>query len=113
MFVFLFVLLHHQGYLSLDKKSWKSPLVLVYIKHSKQKTHCSKSSFFCPKIQLGFPEKIVDFFGQKTRENVVVLDFLFLPVDNFILTRKLSKKIGVKTRENVRVLSKLNFWRKK
>ena len=25
---------------------------------------------FCPKIQLWFPEKIVDFFGWKTRENV-------------------------------------------
>ena len=30
---------------------------------------------FCPKIQLWFPEKIVDFLGWKTRENVVVLDF--------------------------------------
>ena len=29
----------------------------------------------CPKIQLWFPEKIVDLFGWKTRENVVVLDF--------------------------------------
>ena len=33
---------------------------------------------FCPKIQLWFPEKIVDFFGWKTRENVVVLDSLAL-----------------------------------
>ena len=46
---------------------------------------------FCPKIQLWFPEKIVDFFGWKTRENVVVLDFL--AVDNFDFTRKIVKKI--------------------
>ena len=45
---------------------------------------------FCPKIQLWFPEKIVDFFGWKTRENVVVLDFLAL--DNFDFTRKIVKK---------------------
>ena len=45
---------------------------------------------FCPKIQLWFPEKIVDFLGWKTRENVVVLDFL--AVDNFDLTRKIVKK---------------------
>ena len=45
---------------------------------------------FCPKIQLWFPEKIVDFFGWKTRENVVVLDFL--AVDNFDFTRKIVKK---------------------
>ena len=46
---------------------------------------------FCPKIQLWFPEKIVDFFRWKTRENVVVLDFL--AVDNFDFTRKIVKKI--------------------
>ena len=45
---------------------------------------------FCPKIQLWFPEKIVDFFRWKTRENVVVLDFL--AVDNFDFTRKIVKK---------------------
>ena len=61
---------------------------------------------FCPKIQLWFPEKIVDFFVWKTLENVAVLDFL--AVDNFDFTRK----IGWKTRENVSVLSKLNFWTK-
>ena len=61
---------------------------------------------FCPKIQLWFPEKIVDFFGWKTRENVLVLDFL--AVDNFDFTRKIvKKKIGWKTRG---VLTKLNFW---
>ena len=46
---------------------------------------------FCPKIQLWFPEKIVIFFGWKTRENVVVLDFL--AVGNFDFTRKIVKKI--------------------
>ena len=41
---------------------------------------------------LWFHEKIVDFFGgRKTRENVVVLDFL--AVDNFDFTRKNVKKI--------------------
>ena len=45
---------------------------------------------FCPKIQLWFPEKIGDLFGWKTRENVVVLDFL--AVDNFDFTRKIGKK---------------------
>ena len=45
---------------------------------------------FCPKIQLWFPEKIVDLFGWKTRENVVILDFL--AVDNFDFTRKIVKK---------------------
>ena len=48
--------------------------------------------------------------GWKTRENVVVLDFL--AVYNFDFTRKIVKKIGWKTRENVGVLSKLNFWTK-
>ena len=44
----------------------------------------------CPKIQLWFPEKIVEFLGWKTRENVVVLGFL--AVDNFDFTRKIVKK---------------------
>ena len=47
------------------------------------------------------------FFGWKTCENVVVLDFL--AVDNFDFTRKIVKKIGCKTRENVGVLSKFEF----
>ena len=64
-----------------------------------------------PKVQLWFPERIVDFLGWKTCENVVVLDFL--AVDNFDFTRKIvKKKFGWKTRENVGVLSKLNFWTK-
>ena len=58
---------------------------------------------FCPKIQLWFPEKSVDFYGWKTRENVVVL--YFLAVDNLSFTRKIVKKIEWKTRENVGVLS--------
>ena len=64
---------------------------------------------FCPKIQLWFPEKIVDFFfGWKTRENVVVLDFL--GVDNFDFTRKIViKKLGEKAREDFGDMSKLNF----
>ena len=44
--------------------------------------HCSKSSFFVQKFNFDFP--------RKTRENVVVLDFL--AVDNFDFTRKIVKK---------------------
>ena len=58
------------------------------------------------------------FFGWKTRENVVVLDFL--AVDNFDFTGKIVDFFGVKNRENVVVLDyvaveklvKLNFWTK-
>ena len=50
---------------------------------------------FCPKIQLWFHEKIVNFLGWKNRENVGVLDVL--AVDNFDFTRKIvKKKIGEK-----------------
>ena len=60
--------------------------------------HCSKSSFFVQKFNFDFPRKLSIFFGWKTRENVVVLDFL--AVDNFDFTRKIvKKKIGWKTRE--------------
>ena len=60
---------------------------------------------FCPKNQLWLSEEIVDFFGGwKTREIVVVLDFLAF--DNFDFTRKIvKKKFGWKTCENVGVLS--------
>ena len=61
---------------------------------------------FCPKIQLWFPEKIVDFFWWKTRENVVVL--VFLAVDNFDFTRKIVKKIvGEKL---VKLLGFCQYW---
>ena len=50
-------------------------------------THCSKSSFLVHKFNFDFPRK--SFFGWKTRENVVVLDFL--AVDNFHFTRKIVK----------------------
>ena len=46
---------------------------------------------FCPKIQLLISRENCRFFGWKTRENVVVLDFL--AVDNFDFTRKIVKKI--------------------
>ena len=66
-----------------------------------------KTFIFCPKIQLWFPEKIVDFSGWKTRENVVGLDFL--ADENFDFTRKIVKKnLG----EDVGILSKLNLWTK-
>ena len=87
--------------------------------------HCSKSSFFVQKFNFDFPRKLSIFWGEKTRENVVVLDFL--AVDNFDFTRKIIKKnlgeklvklLGICTfqllttlisRENCKVLSKLNF----
>ena len=56
--------------------------------------HTVRNLHFLSKIQLWFSEKIVDFLGWKTRENVVVLDFL--AVDNFDFTRKIVKKIWVK-----------------
>ena len=46
---------------------------------------------FCTKIQLWFLEQIVDFFGWKIHENVVVLDFW--AVDNFDFTRKIVENI--------------------
>ena len=55
-------------------------------------THCSKSSFFVQKSNFDFPRKLSIFWGgEKTRENVVVLDFL--AVDNFDFMRKIVKKI--------------------
>ena len=52
--------------------------------------HCSKSSFFVQRFNFDFPRKLSIFLGWKTRENVVVLDFL--AVDNFDFTRKIVKK---------------------
>ena len=41
-----------------------SQCILKLLNYSIPSTHCSKSwFFFCPKIQLRFPEKIVDLFG--------------------------------------------------
>ena len=66
---------------------------------------------FCPKIQLWYSEKIVILLGWKTRENVVVLDFLV--VDNFDFTGKIVKKfLGEKLVKMLCFLSKLNFWTK-
>ena len=56
------------------------------IRHS----HCSKSSFFVQNFNFDSLRKLSIFFGWKTRENVVVLDFL--AVDNFDFTRKILKK---------------------
>ena len=53
--------------------------------------HCSKSSFFVQKFNFDFPRKLSIFLSGKTRENVVVLDFL--AVDNFDFTRKIVKNI--------------------
>ena len=55
---------------------------------------------------------MVEFFGGKTRENGVVLDYL--AVDIFDFTRKIVKKVlGEKLMKILGfVLSKLNFWTK-
>ena len=75
-----------------DDQSWRS-LHPIEVSISNVLQNLAKA--FCPKIQLWFPEKIVDLFVWKTRENVVVLDFL--AVDNFDFTRKIvKKKIGEK-----------------
>jgi len=67
--------------------------------------------FLSKKFNFDNPRKLSNFFGVKTRENLVVLDIL--AVDNFDFTRKIVKKnFGKKNRENVGVLSKLNFWTK-
>ena len=55
-----------------------------------ESAHCSKSSFFVQKFNFDFFKKLSIFFGWKTRENVVILDFL--AVDNFYFTRKIVKK---------------------
>ena len=73
--------------------------------------HCSKSSFFVQIFNFDLTRKLSTFLGWKSREKVVVLDFL--AVDNFDFTRKIVKNIlGEKTRENVGVSSKLTFWTK-
>ena len=46
---------------------------------------------FVQKFNFDFPRKLPIFLGWKTRENVMVLDFL--AVDNFDFTRKIVKNI--------------------
>ena len=66
---------------------------------------------FCPKLQLSFPKKIIDFFlGEKLVKLWWFWTFWLLTT--LISREKLSKKFWVKTRENVGGLSKLNFWTK-
>ena len=58
--------------------------------------------FLCKKFNFDNSTKMSNFFGVKTRENLVVLDIL--AVDNFDFTRKIVDFFGWKTRENVVVL---------
>ena len=51
--------------------------------------HTARNLHFLSKNST-FPRKLSIFWGRKTRENVVVLDFL--AVDNFDFTRKIVKK---------------------
>ena len=75
--------------------------------------HCSKSSFFCRKIQLWIPEKIVDFFWLKNSWKCWGFGLfscwqLWFHEKNCqkILAEKFMKMLGVF------FLSKLNFWTK-
>ena len=69
-------------------KSYQFHLILFHKRHPT--ILLFEIFIFCPKSQLWFPEKIVDFLGWKTREIVVVFDFL--SVDSFDFTRKIVKK---------------------
>ena len=72
-------------------------------------SHYSKSQIFVQKFNFNFLRKLSIFWGDKTRENVVVLDFL--AVDNSDFTRKIVKKNWGEKLVKM-VLSKLNFWTK-
>ena len=71
-------------------------------------SHCSKSSFFCPKNQLWFPEKIVNFFWLKNSWKCCGFG-LFSCWQLWFHEKNCQKKFGRKTRENVADLeSKIN-----
>ena len=76
-----------------------------------KKSHCSKSSFYVQKVQLWFPEKIVDLLGGKNLWKRCGFR-LFSCWQLWFHEKNCQKKIGWKTCENVGVLSKLNFWTK-
>ena len=58
-------------------------------------SHCSKSlNFLSKNSTLISRENCRFFWGRKTRENVLVLDFLVF--DNFDFTRNCKKKLGEK-----------------
>ena len=63
---------------NLSKKGWTSKLVHIWILFLLSTYTLIEIFIFCPKIQLWFPEKIVDFFGWKTRENVGLVAFITL-----------------------------------
>ena len=87
----------------ISQKSYRLKNISFY----NTEAHCSKSSFFVQKFNFDFPRKIVELFWVKTRENVVVLDFL--AVDNFDFTRKIVKKIWVKNSWKCRGFVKIEF----
>ena len=65
---------------------------------------------FCPKSQLWFPVKIVDFLLKNSWK---CCGFgLFSCWQLWFHEKNCQKNLGWKTRENVGVLSKLNFWTK-
>ena len=73
--------------------------------------HCSKSSFFCPKIQLWYPEKNLPIvLGENSWKCCSFGVFKLLTT--LISREKLSKKFGWKTRENVGVCQNWIFGQK-
>ena len=70
------------------KQIWNWPFISNF--QNSNMPHTVRNLYLCPKIQLWFSVKIFRFFGWKTCENVVILDFL--AVDNFDFTRKKKKK---------------------
>ena len=72
--------------------------------------HTVRNHHFCPKIQLWFPVKIVNFLGEKLVKMLWVWTFLLLTTLSW---EKLSKKFWAKNSWKCwGFLSKLNFWTK-
>ena len=86
-------------------------IILYFNLKKKSLWHCFRNllSFLSKTSTLISREKLSNCFGWKTRENVVVLDFLAL--DNFDFTRKIVDFLGWKTQENF-LFVKLNCWTK-
>ena len=84
---------------------WTSRTLMIL---SCSSSHSSKPSFFVQKFNFDFTRKLSNLWGSwKTRENVVVLDFL--AVDNFDFTRKIVKKIWLKNSWKCWSLVKIEF----
>ena len=63
----------------------------TYFTISRPSCHTVRNHHFLSKKSTLISREIIDFFGWKTRENVVILDLL--AVDSFDFTRKIVQKI--------------------